>query len=312
MSVLQVRFDLLTESLAHGYCAEKAVAQSILIISRFVSRFTGRYAQRKLCGVKSEGTRMKILVLALLWSSLLNLAVADFERPSTFVALSHWAPDIRLDMRYATERNFLGRVVAGYEAPECWLTKPAAIALQNAQRVLARDGLGLIVFDCYRPERAVADFVQWSLTGDIAQKQAYYPRTAKSELFAAGYIADRSSHSRGATVDVAIYAAAGQSRESEPIELEGLCRSERQRMREAGLLDFGSGYDCFDIVSHTGFEALDSEAIKNRQLLLQIMQNEGFVNYAKEWWHFTLEPEPYPGAYFDFPVSAMDAALNSK
>ncbi len=256
---------------------------------------------------------MKILVMALLWSSFFSLAVADFERPSTFVALSQWAPEIRLDMRYASDRNFMGRPVTGYEAPECWLTQPAAVALQKVHQVLARDGLGLIVFDCYRPERAVADFMQWSLTGDIAQKQAYYPRIAKSELFSAGYIADRSSHSRGATVDLAIYALRNQALEPEQrAETERLCQAEQQKMTEIGLLDFGSGYDCFDRISHTDFEGLHPEAVRSRQLLLQIMQGQGFVNYSKEWWHFTLEPEPYPSVYFDFPVRTADAVLISE
>ena len=256
---------------------------------------------------------MKMIVAVLLWSSFFSLAVADFERPSTFVALSQWAPEIRLDMRYAGDRNFMGRPVAGYEAPECWLAQPAAVALQRAQEVLARDGLGLIVFDCYRPERAVADFMQWSLTGDIAQKQAYYPRIAKSELFSAGYIADRSSHSRGATVDLAIFALSDPTLEpNQRTEPEQLCQAERQRMVDVGVLDFGSGYDCFDRVSHTEYAGLHPEAVKNRQLLLQIMQDHGFVNYSKEWWHFTLKSEPYPSVYFDFPVRAVDGVLISE
>lgn len=178
-----------------------------------------------------------------------------------------------IDMRYAGDENFVGAKVDGYKRAKCLLTPEAANALFAASRNLAEMGLSFRIFDCYRPQRAVDHFVRWSRNDDERTKSAYYPGTPKSELFPQGYIAERSGHSRGSTVDLTIDA-----------------------------LDMGSRFDFFDPVSHTASDAIPTPARANRLLLRLIMEKNGFRNYDKEWWHYTLADEPYKDQYFDKPV----------
>jgi D-alanyl-D-alanine dipeptidase len=197
---------------------------------------------------------------------------------SPFVALSTVAPGVIYDLRYLTNENFLGRPVAGYIDPVCLLTPEAAAGLARAQALAEARGLTLQVFDCYRPQTAVNDFVAWAADpADTLMQSAYYPRVPKDSLFAQGYIAERSGHSRGSTVDLAL-------------------------ARDGVLLDFGTPYDYFDVVSHTADSTISAEARANRDLLVDIMGEAGFTNYAAEWWHYTLRSEPYDGTYFDLPV----------
>ena len=225
-------------------------------------------------------------------------------RPESFQRVSHLDASIRLDMRYASDQNFIGRPVAGYLAAACYLAAPAAQALVDVHQSLLAQGYGLVMFDCYRPERATKDFVQWALTKEASQKAQYFPRTEKSELFAKGYIAQHSGHSRGATIDVGLYQLPGDKvAVASGDTAAGVCRRRFDQDRKAGLLDFGSDYDCFDIRSQTAHPGLSNAARQNRQMLVNAMSSQGFVNYDKEWWHFTFEPEPFPTVYFDFPVT---------
>lgn len=209
------------------------------------------------------------------------------------VPLASVAPAIEQDLRYRGARNFLGRPVAGYEHAQCWLARPAAQALASAQREVAPLGLRLKVFDCYRPQRAVDDFVRWGRDlADQKTRAEYYPRVPKDELFKRGYIAERSGHSRGSTVDLTL------------VVVDGV----RARQALAGPLadgqevDMGTPFDLFDERSHTDNADLPPDVQKNRQWLRALMQRHGWRNLPEEWWHFTLQGEPYPDRYFDVPL----------
>ena len=183
-------------------------------------------------------------------------------------------------MRYAGSENFVGRPIAGYEAPVCLLARDAIAGLARVQERLAAFGLGLKVFDCYRPKRAVADFAAWARDpGDQKRKADYYPNVDKSRLFELGYIAERSGHSRGSTLDVTLVDA-----------------------RTGAELDMGGAYDLFDTRSWPSDQDVGSQARANRMLLQDVMVGEGFRPLKEEWWHFTLNQEPYPETYFDFAV----------
>ncbi len=188
-------------------------------------------------------------------------------------------PGLAVDIRYAGANNFIGRPIAGYEAPLCLLTRETATALARVQSELVQFGLGLKVFDCYRPARAVAEFVAWARDpSDRAQAARFYPRVDKSQLIIQGYIAARSGHSRGSTVDLTLVDGSGRE------------------------LDMGGEFDLFDTRSWPTEPQLLPAQRANRLLLRSVMRAHGFHPYDKEWWHFGLENEPHPRTYFDFPV----------
>ena len=229
--------------------------------------------------------------------ALVALALA----PPGFAALGDVDPTIRQDMRYATRHNFVGRRIRGYRDPVCILTRPAAMALKRAQDALRPRGYTLKVYDCYRPQRAVDQFVRWARrTGDQRMKREFYPRVDKSRLFADGYIAERSGHSRGSTVDLTLVRL--PARKQPPFTGKLVpCFSER-RYRDNSV-NMGTGYDCFDTLAHTRDPRIRGRARANRLLLKRTMEDAGFENYENEWWHYTLASEPYPDRYFDFPVA---------
>lgn len=203
-------------------------------------------------------------------------------------------PSIRAEIRYAGSNNFVGTPVDGYEAATCLLSRAAAEALAGVQRVLAADGLALLVYDCYRPQRAVDHFVRWaSDTTDVATKPEFYPNVDKSRLFDDGYIAERSGHSRGSTVDLTLVRVS----RAEGAEGDAILGD------EAEPLDMGTPYDFFDPRSHTESPEITERQLANRLRLRDAMEEGGFQNYTAEWWHYTLRDEPYPDAYFDIPVS---------
>ncbi|MEO1028829.1 MAG: M15 family metallopeptidase [Pseudomonadota bacterium] len=218
-----------------------------------------------------------------------------------FVKLSEVDPTILQDMRYYGSKNFVGRRVEGYEAGECILTERAATALAAAQSDFAEHGFSIIVLDCYRPQRAVDDFVSWAAGPDETTKPLYYQNVPKDELFERGYIARRSGHSRGSTVDLALVPKGGAGA---PIDqhLQTPCLMDDGYDGVRQYLNFGTSYDCFDVLSHTANREISAEARKNRALLVSILAKYGFQNYANEWWHFTFQPEPFPETYFDFEV----------
>ncbi|MER9416674.1 M15 family metallopeptidase [Mesorhizobium sp. M0306] len=227
----------------------------------------------------------------LLSAAGISSASAD-TLPAGFVRLADIDPSIRQDIRYAGLENFLHRKVSGYDAPACVLTRQAAQALSGVQKAIAAEGLTLVVFDCYRPARAVSDMGEWTKTGGPPDPQ-WYPKVKRKDLITKGYIGELSTHSRGSTVDVAIARA---DRKSAPKPACGATN--------ADTLDFGTGFDCFDPASETAHRPLASEAAANRKKLVEAMRAGGFKNYAREWWHFTLENEPFPRERFNFPVTA--------
>jgi D-alanyl-D-alanine dipeptidase len=188
-------------------------------------------------------------------------------------------PGLVANIRYAGSHNFVGRPINGYRAPRCLLTQPAANALAEVARDLAARGLVIKVFDCYRPARAVADFVRWARDPrDQGAKAEFYPNVDKRTLFRDGYIASHSGHSRGSTVDLTLARADGTE------------------------LDMGTPFDFFSPRSWTAASSVTAEQHANRMRLAAAMRRRGFRGYPKEWWHFTLRNEPFPGTYLDVPV----------
>ncbi|WP_335937655.1 M15 family metallopeptidase [Streptomyces sp. PTD5-9] len=229
-------------------------------------------------------------------------ALPEPRAPEEFVALRSVDPTIIQEMRYPTAHTFMGVPVDGYREPLCILTRPAALALHRAQSRLLRRGYSLKVYDCYRPQRAVDHFVRWAKDlDDQTMKGEFYPRVDKSRLFADGYIAEKSGHSRGSTVDLTLVRLpvppAGPDRPSAP------CYAPRDERFPDSSVDMGTGFDCFDTLAHTDDPRIRGVRRANRQFLKKVLTEAGFVNLAEEWWHYTLRAEPFPDAYFDFPVA---------
>jgi D-alanyl-D-alanine dipeptidase len=226
------------------------------------------------------------------------------ERPADIIDAQTVIPDLALDMRYLTASNFIGRPIAGYHAARCYLTKRAAEALKKVQDELRAQGLGLKVYDCYRPQRAVNDFVRWGRDlSDGKMKAEYYPEVAKRSLFRAGYISSRSGHSRASTVDLTIVPLNGPPQP--PLDAAALlrsCEAPKAERSPDNSVDMGTAFDCFSPKSHTAYGGISAEQKANRRLLKSLMSKHGFRNLSTEWWHYTLRREPYPHTYFDFPV----------
>jgi D-alanyl-D-alanine dipeptidase len=221
--------------------------------------------------------------LAILLSLCLSSCASAQTSPrelNGFVDAAEAVPGLVVEMRYAGAHNFVGRPIAGYERPVCLLTRQAASALAAVQAELRASGRGLKVYDCYRPTTAVDDFAAWARDlDDQRMKAEFYPNVDKTRLFELGYIAERSGHSRGSTLDLTI------------VELA------------TGVeLDMGTPYDLFDPRSWPSDETVSTEARENRMALMQVMTAHGFRPLREEWWHFTLVDEPYPDIYFLFPV----------
>ncbi len=252
------------------------------------------------------GSRLRgVTIVALLAVCASAAAAGSGKLPADFVYLRAVDATIQQDMRYADSNNFMGRPVNGYNAPECILKRGAAKALAKVQARLAPQGLSLKVYDCYRPVRAVRDFYQWSKKpADDAMKGEFYPDLPKRKLFALGYIASRSRHSKGNTVDLTIVpkdsAVPDYSRDA-PLKACTLPKPER---RADNSLDFGTGYDCFHVLSHTANAKVSDDAKTNRALLVREMKAAGFGNYAKEWWHFDLKSGGNGKAY-DFVIEGF-------
>jgi D-alanyl-D-alanine dipeptidase len=248
---------------------------------------------------------------ALTTAMLAAPASAASALPKGFVYLRDVDPTVVQDIRYAGSHNFVGRPIRGYGAAECILSAPAANALATVQRALADKKLSLIVWDCYRPKRAVADFFQWSRDPSHAEMKAeFYPRADKDQLFALGYIAARSGHSRGSTVDLGIVPAAVASAPQNPAQPLKACTSPQGERFEDGTIDFGTGYDCLDVLATTSNPLVGETARRNRQMLKSLMQGAGFRPYFREWWHFQLTNEPFDSG-FDFEISAPSSTARS-
>ncbi len=202
------------------------------------------------------------------------------ELPKGFVYIKEQIPNIEIELRYNSTNNFLGKKVKGYNSNKAILTQKATKALKNIQKELNQFNLGLKIFDGYRPQKAVNNFVEWAKDlNNTLKKDKYYPTIDKKNLFRDGYIASKSGHSRGSTVDLTI------------IDLNS-----------KNELDMGSGFDFFGKISWVKYKDITYQQRANRLLLHSIMTKNGFKSYNQEWWHFTLKNEPFPNKYFDFDI----------
>ena len=220
--------------------------------------------------------------LAAVFAAVLLMSVPSVaqQRPASFADAATVVPGLIVEMRYLTAHNFVGQPIDGYEKPVCYLTRQAADALAKVARELGPKGLIVKAFDCYRPTRAVAHFVRWARNlNDTKMKAEFYPSVDKSTLFRDGYIASRSGHSRGSTIDMTL-----------------------ARKSDGQELDMGTPFDFFSTKTWPSDRTVSAEAQENRKLLAQVMRRHGFDTYNKEWWHFTLKHEPFRDTYFDFPV----------
>lgn len=238
-------------------------------------------------------------------------ASAPSGPPAGFVRLADVAPGIVQEIRYHGEHNFVGRPIEGYDAPECWLTREAAEALARVQERVTAKGYSLKVYDCYRPQRAVSDFVVWAKDPDDTTTQAeFYPRLAKDVLFPQGFIAEKSGHSRGSTVDVTLVpTGTGASPEWRVGDPQVDCAAPVGERFADTTIDMGTGFDCFDPSAATASTAVPAAAQQHRALLLAEMTapGAGFRNLPQEWWHYTLEDEPFPETYFDVSITPSTA-----
>ncbi|MGH6770551.1 MAG: M15 family metallopeptidase [Xanthobacteraceae bacterium] len=222
------------------------------------------------------------VALAIVFAMVPIAAPGEPAMRAGFVDAAAVVEGLVVDMRYFGEDNFVGTRIDGYEQPRCLLTRPAAAALAAVQRDLAPRSFGLKVFDCYRPTRAVLHFVRWARDlKDQKRKADFYPEVDKRHLFRLGYIAAYSGHSRGSTVDLTLVWKGNAS------------------PRDANM---GTRFDFFGRQSWPSDRSVGEEARANRVLLAAAMRRRGFIPYSREWWHFTLAHEPYPHAYFNFPV----------
>ncbi|MFJ8334218.1 M15 family metallopeptidase [Streptomyces sp. NPDC094437] len=243
-------------------------------------------------------------LLAMTAGSATARATTAPEAPADFVALRAVDPTILQDIRYLTPHNFVGTPIDGYRQPVCLLTRPAARALHRAQLRLRARGYTLKVYDCYRPQRAVNHFVRWAEDlADQAMKGEFYPNVDKSRLFEDGYIAEKSGHSRGSTMDLTLVKLpARPTRPYVPGEPLAPCYAPQKERFPDNSVDMGTGFDCFDTLAHTLDPRVQGVQRAHRLLLKDTLEGVGFVNLAEEWWHYTFQPEPHPDTYFDFPV----------
>jgi zinc D-Ala-D-Ala dipeptidase len=229
----------------------------------------------------------------------------SFSMPREFVYLRDVDPSIVQDIRYAGSDNFTGKPVPGYQAAECILLAPVAQALKLVQAELADRNLSLKVYDCYRPQHAVAAFVKWSNDGAASEiTKRFYPRLIKSELFKARYISSKSSHSRGNAVDLTLVRLRAEPQPMfDPKQRYGACSEPAERRSPDNAIDMGTGFDCFDLRSHTANSEISVEQQQWRRTLLAVMERYKFKNYEREWWHFTFQmPSAAALKYHDFPI----------
>ncbi len=219
----------------------------------------------------------------ILYLSFLAFALscaATREVPSSFIELKTLIPDLEVEMRYNSNHNFMGRRVEGYKSNKVYITKEAATALVSAQQELKAQELGFKVFDAFRPQQAVDNFKSWAKDiSDTLAKKEFYPEVDKRNLFKLGYIAEKSGHSRGSTIDLTL------------IDL----KTKKE-------LDMGTGFDYFGEPSHYDYPKINDQQKTNRKILRDIMEKHGFKAIESEWWHFTLKDEPFKDKYFDFVI----------
>jgi D-alanyl-D-alanine dipeptidase len=233
--------------------------------------------------------------------------MAKEAREKGFVYLHEVDPTIQVSLRYYGNENFLGRTVKGYKKPVLIMTRQAAQALKKVQQDVKKDGYSLLVYDAYRPQQAVDNFMSWSLDiKDQERKSQYYPRVDKARVFELGYVAERSGHTRGSTVDLTLIKD-GQTVHDIVEKKRALLDGFSVTYLDDGSVDMGTSFDLFDIASHHENNLIPQEFKKMRTYLKDVMLKHGFKIIDEEWWHFTLVNEPYPASrgdssYFNFPI----------
>ncbi|KQZ00929.1 hypothetical protein ASD45_08695 [Pseudolabrys sp. Root1462] len=231
------------------------------------------------------------------------LASAAIAQPTPLIHLRDSDPSIRQDMRYAGPNNFTGRPLPGYDAAECLLRRPVALALKQVQADLRNAGYSLKVYDCYRPTRAVAAMAAWARNAHaMPDTSRFYPGLDKSKLFALGYISGHSAHSRGVAVDLTVVPLkAGPVAAFDRGNRYGPCTAPQADRAPDDSLDMGTGFDCFSVKSWTVNASITAAQKANRRVLWDAMRRHGFTNYKREWWHFSYDRAD-DGVAFDVPV----------
>ncbi len=222
----------------------------------------------------------KFVLIVLILFSLVHAVVASeisYDN-SDFLPVYKVIDDAAFDIRYYSSNNFTGNRINGYKAPVAYMTKEALSALSIAADDLRNQGYRLLIWDTYRPQKAVYDFVEWINNPDDLGDKSFYPNLKKSDLLKGGYIAEKSGHTRGSTVDLTLI------------------------KKDGSFVDMGGTFDLFSEISHPDYKKLTKEQKKNRKILHDAMIKAGFQGIDSEWWHFTLKNEPYPDTYFDFDV----------
>jgi D-alanyl-D-alanine dipeptidase len=247
----------------------------------------------------------KMLFRAIIFFILIIIGVNTMANPAIpngFVYLHDIDPNIIINMRYVVKENFYGAPVMGYKKNVAILTKEAASAITKAQQIFAQDGYNIVIYDAYRPQDSVDEFKRWSL--DVTKQETknwYYPRVDKSKFFELGYVVEKSSHTRGSTIDLSLIKK-GEKLHPQIVRKHLLADGFEILLLDDGTVDMGTSFDLMDPASHYENNLVSEEHKKLRNYMRDIMNKCGFTEYPYEWWHFTLKNEPFPDTYFNFQV----------
>ena len=290
-----------------GARANRGLASYPPVCGKYGKPSTVNKAAAKSSRLDRQPSDMRYLnwfVSSTLVASVITGPAAAQSLPGGFVLLRDIDPTILQDIRYAGSNNFVGRPLRGYEAAECVVKRAVGLALQRVQQELAPQKLSLKMLDCYRPARASADMVAWSRDGrETPAQKRYNPAFSKKDLFRLGYIAEHSGHSTGAAVDLTLVdLKADNSAVFDPDKTYADCTAPASARAPEASVDMGTGYDCADVKAHTAARSITPGQRGWRNLLVAAMARQGFVNYSKEWWHFSLPGAGGPA--YDFPISA--------
>jgi D-alanyl-D-alanine dipeptidase len=245
---------------------------------------------------------VKAIVIAFVVGTSVSAAAAQ-TLPVGFAFLRDIDPTIIQDIRYAGSNNFIGRPLSGYGAAECVVKRDVGLALKRIQQALAPQKLSLKMLDCYRPARAVHDMVMWAQNGrETPAERRYNPAFSKADLFRLGYIAEHSGHSTGAAVDLTLVdLKANNSPAFDPGKTYADCTADASARAPEASVNMGTGYGCSDVKAHTAAKSITPVQRRWRNVLVSAMAKQGFVNYSKEWWHFSLPGAAGPA--YDFPIT---------
>jgi len=250
--------------------------------------------------------KLLLLIISCFTNFEFSYSISEQAASKGFVYLNQIDPTIIVSLRYITNENFVGKPVDGYKKPVLMVTKQAAEALKKVQQAVKKDGYSLVIYDAYRPQQAVNNFVRWADDiQDQSKKAQYYPRVDKAKLFELGYVSKRSGHSKGSRVDLTIIKV-GQNVHEIVEQDRKLLDGYTIKFLDDGTVDMGSSFDLFDQASHYENNLISKKYKKMRTYLRNIMEKYGFKTIIEEWWHFTLKNEPYPAnedsSYFDFDI----------